>query len=227
MDTNEWSIGSIKLLTKIKLNCITLHRYYRKEHLRYHRKIKWFKLPLIVLNSLSATFSIGAGGYNIEQHVINGVICSIGIINGIISAVELQLGIERKAEDALIASKDFYILGCDILKVLSLEHDERGCESILFLNDMYSKYIELIKNNDIINKSIIDELLVINMISKSVKVPPSPLSFITSNSSNSFTEKDEMELQIMKEDLLDLEAINEPVSSNKKNNLSTDNITNV
>jgi hypothetical protein len=223
----EWSIGSITLLTKIKHNCITLHRYYRKEHLRYHRKIKWFKLPLIVLNSLSATFSIGAGGYNIDQHVINGVICSIGIINGIISAVELQLGIERKAEDALIASKDFYILGCDILKVLTLEHDERGCESILFLNDMYSKYIELIKNNDIINKSIIDELLVINLITKSVKIPPSPLSILTSNSSNSFTEKDEMELQMMKEDLLDLEDIKEPVSSNKKNNLSLDNITNV
>ena len=172
-----------------------------------------------MLNSLSATFSIGAGGYNIDQHVINAVICSI-------SAVELQLGIERKAEDALIASKDFYILGCDILKVLTLEHDERGCESILFLNDMYSKYIELIKNNDIINKAIIDELLVINMTTKSVKMPLS-LTPLSSNSSNSFTQKDEVELQMLKDDLELVEDIKEHISSNDKLNVSIDNITNV
>jgi hypothetical protein len=228
MDTNEWSIGSIQLLTKIKHNCITLHRYYRKQHLQYHRKIKWFKLPLIVLNSLSATFSIGAGGYNIDQHIINGVICSIGIINGIISAVELQLGIERKAEDALIASKDFYILGCDILKVLTLEHDERGCESILFLNDMYAKYIELIKNNDIINKSIVDELLIINMTTKTTKIPLT-LSSLNSNSSNeSFTPKDEIELLLMKDDLeLLKDTQSNQVGSNPNLKISLDNITNV
>ena len=68
---------------------------------------------------------------------------------------------------------------------------------------------------------------VINLITKSVKIPPSPLSILTSNSSNSLIEKDEIELQIMKDDLLDLEDIKEPISSNKKNNLSLDNITNV
>ena len=201
MDTNEWSEGSIVLLTKIKSNCVTLHRYYRKEHLRFHEKIKWFKLPLIVLNSISATFAVGASGYNVPQHVVNAIICGIGITNGIISAVELQLGIERKAEDCLIAAKDFYILGCDILKVLTLDYTERGCESILFLNDIYSKYIELIKNNDIINKTIIDELLIINLTSKhAINLPPTPLSF-RSQSTDGFGLKDEVELQNLKDDL--------------------------
>jgi|TARA_R110000787_G_scaffold66415_1_gene149190 hypothetical protein len=205
---DEWSEGSIVLLTKIKRNCITLHRYYRKEHLRFHKKIKWFKLPLIVLNSISATFAVGASGYNVPQHVVNAIICSIGITNGIISAVELQLGIERKAEDSLIAAKDFYILGCDILKVLTLDHTERGCEAILFLNDIYSKYIELIKNNDIINKTIIDELLVISLSSKSIKLPSTPNSGI-SISTDGFGLKDEIELENMKDSLgIDLDALN-------------------
>jgi hypothetical protein len=208
MDTNVWSEGSIVLLTKIKRNCITLHRYYRKEHLRFHEKIKWFKLPLIVLNSISATFAVGASGYNVPQHVVNAIICGIGITNGIISAVELQLGIERKAEDSLIAAKDFYILGCDILKVLTLDHTERGCEAILFLNDIYSKYIELIKNNDIINKTIVDELLVISLSSKSIKLPSTPNSGI-SISTDGFGLKDEIELENMKDSLgIDLYALN-------------------
>ena len=208
MDTNVWSEGSIVLLTKIKRNCITLHRYYRKEHLRFHEKIKWFKLPLIVLNSISATFAVGASGYNVPQHVVNAIICGIGITNGIISAVELQLGIERKAEDSLIAAKDFYILGCDILKVLTLDYTERGCESILFLNDIYSKYIELIKNNDIINKTIVDELLVISLSSKSIKLPSTPNSGI-SISTDGFGLKDEIELENMKDSLgIDLYALN-------------------
>tara|TARA_R110002126_G_scaffold27170_1_gene91391 strand:+ start:134 stop:799 length:666 start_codon:yes stop_codon:yes gene_type:complete len=217
---DEWSEGSITLLTKIKSNCVTLHRYYRKEHLRFHKKIKWFKLPLIILNSISATFAVGASGYNVPQHVVNAIICGIGITNGIISAVDLQLGIERKAEDSLIAAKDFYILGCDILKVLTLDYTERGCESILFLNDMYSKYIELIKNNDIINKSIIDELLIINLTSKTpVNLPPTPLSFKSINSTDGFGLKDEVELQSLKDDL-------EMLSSNDELKISLDDINN-
>ena len=181
----EWSDGSIEILTKIRLNSVLLNTYYKRQHIKYHEKIKWFKLPLIILNSISATASVGLAGYGIQQSIINGIICGIGITNGIISAVELQLGIDRQAESALIASKDFYILACDILKILSLEPHERGCDSIVFLNDMYSRYIELIKNNDIVEKHIADQLLNVSSTNGTVTKPittPRPSPTLTPNS---------------------------------------------
>ena len=66
---NDWSDETIKILDKIRLNSILLNKYYKKQHLALHAKIKYFKIPLIVLNGVSATASVGLSTYGFSQNL--------------------------------------------------------------------------------------------------------------------------------------------------------------
>jgi hypothetical protein len=167
----EWSDESLTILNNIRLNCILLNKYYKKEHVRLHAKIKYFRIPLIVLNGVSATASVGLSGYGISQSIISGIVCVIGLTNGIIGSIELFIGIEKMSEIALVLSKDFYCLATDIYKTITLNREERGIDSSTFLNESYSRYIELIRQNGCIDKVFNDQLVSIDDIKPLVKIP--------------------------------------------------------
>lgn len=156
---DDWSDEVITLLDKIRLNSILLNKYYKRKHLELHAKIKYFKIPLIVFNGFSATASVGLSTYGFSQNLISGMVCLIGLTNSIITSVELFLGIEKMAENAIILSKEFYVLSCDIYKCINLNAYERGVESSIFLGDCYSRYIELIRQNGVMDKSLNDQMM--------------------------------------------------------------------
>jgi len=159
MDTTEWSIETITLLDRIRLNSIVFNKYYKKRHLLMHEKIKWFKIPLICLNGISATASVGLANYDVDQKVISAIICLIGLTNGIITSTELFLQIEKQAEKSILLCKEFYILACDIFKIIHLNERDRGVDCNKFLDETYSRYIELIRGNGVMEKEISDQLL--------------------------------------------------------------------
>jgi hypothetical protein len=167
----DWSDESLTILNNIRLNCILLNKYYKKEHVRLHAKIKYFRIPLIVLNGVSATASVGLSGYGINQSIISGIVCVIGLTNGIIGSIELFIGIEKMSENALMLSKEFYVLSTDIYKTITLNRDERGIDSSTFLNESYSRYIELIRQNGCIDKVFNDQLVSIDDVKPLVQIP--------------------------------------------------------
>ena len=61
-------------------------------------------------------------------------------------------------EDELLASKDFYLLGIEIFKVLSLARENRSINGKVFLEEKFSTYQKLIENNSPIQKNIKDNL---------------------------------------------------------------------
>jgi hypothetical protein len=68
-------------------------------------------------------------------------------------------------------SKEFYVLSTDIYKTITLNRDERGIDSSTFLNESYSRYIELIRQNGCIDKVFNDQLVSVDDVKPLVQIP--------------------------------------------------------
>ena len=80
--------------------------------------------------------------------------CSISLICGIIASVELFLGIQNMMEKELITSKEFYILSSDIFKTLSVERQYRTVDGKIYLDNIHTKYCNLIEQCNLLNNTI-------------------------------------------------------------------------
>jgi len=80
--------------------------------------------------------------------------CSISLICGIIASIELFLGIQNMMEKELITSKEFYILSSDIFKTLSVERQYRTVDGKIYLDNIHTKYCNLIEQCNLLNNTI-------------------------------------------------------------------------
>ena len=78
---------------------------------------------MIVLASVNSTASVGLQPV-LDQQIISGITCLIGMIMGIIGSLELYL-IQTSMEMELKHSKDYYTLAIHIFKTLSLYRENR------------------------------------------------------------------------------------------------------
>jgi hypothetical protein len=68
------------------------------------------------------------------------------------------LQVQKKMENELINSRDFYLNAIEIFKVLSLEPIHRNGDGLKFLDAKFSMYIKMIENSNIMEKEILDQL---------------------------------------------------------------------
>jgi hypothetical protein len=102
---------------------------------------------------MNSVFSVGLQPY-LPQGIISVLCCSISLICGIIASVELFLGIQNIMEKELITSKEFYILSSDIFKTLSVERKYRSLDGKVYLDNVHTKYCNLIEQCNLLNKKI-------------------------------------------------------------------------
>jgi hypothetical protein len=102
---------------------------------------------------MNSVFSVGLQPY-LSQGIIYVLCCSISLICGIIASVELFLGIQNMMEKELITSKDFYILSSDIFKTLSVERQYRTLDGKIYLDNIHTKYCNLIEQCNLLNKKV-------------------------------------------------------------------------
>ena len=153
-----FSISIENVLESIRHNSVVLSEYHKKRYLFLKSYLKYFRIPLIILNSINAISAIGMKAYIQNQETISGINCLLFLICGIITSIELYLGISTSMENELMNSKEFYLLSTDIFKVLSLHPNERQVEGKSFLNEKYQRYCELIKNSNLLKHHINDKL---------------------------------------------------------------------
>jgi hypothetical protein len=149
----EWTGEVEDILEKLRINCVNLSEYHRKRYYHFKGYGKWFRLPLIVLASINSTASVGLQPL-MEQQIISGITCLIGMFMGIISAYELYLGIQSNMELELKQSKDFYTLSIDLFKTLSLRRENRGEDGKDYLNKKYSHYIKLTEASNLLKRKL-------------------------------------------------------------------------
>ena len=61
-------------------------------------------------------------------------------------------------ETELLTSKEYYLLGIDIYKVLSLSIENRNMDIKAYLEETFSNYQKLIEKSCVISKKIVDKL---------------------------------------------------------------------
>lgn len=184
-ENNDWSTDIEEILDKIRLNSTTMCEFHKDNYYSAKGRLKFFKLPTIILSGLTSIFSVGLQPY-IEQGTISLITCLIGLIIGLINSVELFLAIQNTMESELKISKEFYLLSIDIFKVLMLDRNNRVDRGKIYLEEKYNIYCKLVENSVLVNKNIIDKLVPIeNIIIKKrgfipneVKRSPSPISII-------------------------------------------------
>lgn len=153
-----WTDEVEDISEKLRINCVNLSEYHRKRYYHFKSYGKYFRLPLILLASLNSTASVGLQPL-LEQELISGITCVIGMVMGIISAIELYMGIQDSMELELKQSKDFYSLAIDIYKTLSLQRRNRGEDGKDYLNKKFSTYTKLCEASQLLRRKLKIDLL--------------------------------------------------------------------
>jgi len=153
---NGWTDESIGILERTRRNCVDLSNLHRREYLYFKSWLKYFKLPVIILSALNSVASVGISGY-LEQTYISELTCGLALLSGIITSIELYLGVSMSMENELDTSKNFYLLSVDIFKELALKPEHRAnCKT--FLEQTLSTYCKLMENSNIGKAYIEDQL---------------------------------------------------------------------
>ena len=155
---NHWTDEIEEICEKLRINCINLSEYHRKRFYHFKSYGKWFRLPLIILASLNSTASVGLQPV-LDQQIISGITCLIGMIMGVLGSLELYLGIQAAMELELKHSKEYYTLAIHLYKTLALRRENRLEDGKEYLNERYSMYIKLCESSNLLDKKMKDDLL--------------------------------------------------------------------
>lgn len=146
-----------KILDNIRLNSVILSKQHKKRHYYLKDKIKYFRMPTIILSALNSVFSVGLQPY-MEQKTISITNCLISLICGIIVSIEMFLSIETGMRQEYESCKEYYLLSVDIQKYLLLDLENRNIEAQTFLEKCYNQYVKLFENSGLVKKEIHDSL---------------------------------------------------------------------
>lgn len=172
------------ILENLRINAINLSEYHRRRFYHFKSFGKWFRLPVIVLSSITASASVGLQPV-MNQSAISGLTCLLGFGIAVISSVELYLGITRDMDSELALSKDYYSLGIEIYKCLTLSRDHRASEPKSYLDEKYGQFQSLNESSALLSKKLKVDLLAtvpdgfdnksVNSELTSLRTPKNPL----------------------------------------------------
>lgn len=152
-NSNSWTNEIEKICENLRINCINLCDYHRQRYYHFKSYGKYFRIPLIILASVNSTASVGLQPV-LNQEIISGITCLIGMLMGIISSIELYLNIHSNMDLELKQSKEFYTLGIDLYKTLAIHRNDRSENGKEFLNKRYSTYIKLCEASNALKKKL-------------------------------------------------------------------------
>lgn len=171
------------VLDKIRQNSNLLANYHRKRYLTLKSRLKYYRIPIIVISALNSSFAVCLNGF-LEQTYISLINMFLSLVVGIIGSIEMFYQITKQLEIELNGSKEFYILSCDIYKWLSLEHTNRISSPKEFLNESYTRYIKLIETSIVLKRKVEDNLMEIQKINPPTGLSPSISTDVFSDTSS-------------------------------------------
>jgi len=157
-----WTYDIEYVLEQIRSNSMTMSNIHKKRYSELKSILKYFRIPTILLSACNVFASVGLQPY-LEQGYISLITCGVSLITGVITSIELFIGVQSSMEVELNSSKDFYILAIDIFKMLSLTAENRGVDGKTFLDEKYQVYCKLIETSDIIGKKMKENLIPVKL----------------------------------------------------------------
>ena len=142
----DWSDDIDRVLNNIRINCIILSKLHKQRYFELKSNLKYYRLPVIILNGANSIIAVGLQPYA-DQGTISLATSLIALTCGIIGSIELYLGIQKRLENDMISQRDYYLLGVDIYKTLSLNKNNRPIPAKDFLEKSYNTYTKLIESS--------------------------------------------------------------------------------
>ena len=175
-DDYGWSSDYENILNAILSNASLMSNHHRSSHLKFDRRLKYYKLPVIILSGINSIFSIGLSHY-MEQNTVSVINCLISLIISIIGSIELYLQINKNSDLEAKAYKEFYNLALRINTVLKMSPEHRQDDPKIFVNDMITQYENLFNESRVNGLESADKLVPIGKQTNfiSINIPPSPL----------------------------------------------------
>lgn len=171
---NGWSDDIEALLKDMEYNSGILSQIHKENYLSLHEYIKYFKLPIIVLSSVNSIFSVGLSVY-LQQTLVSSINCLISLICGIITSIELYLGLQKKIENELLSYRNYYLLSIKINNCLKIKREHRSEQNgQLFLTDITNEYTGLFEASEIHSQNFRDRLISIDITKTKNKLLLSP-----------------------------------------------------
>ena len=146
------------ILDNLRINSVNLADYHRKRFYHFKSFGKYFRIPIIVLSSITASASVGLQPV-VRQDVISGITCLLGFGIAVISSVEMYLGIQTAMDQEVELSRDYYSLAIDIFKCLNLSREHRSDEPKSYLDKKYSEYKALRETSSLLKRKLNTDLL--------------------------------------------------------------------
>ena len=188
----SWSLDQENILEKLMINCTNNSLQHMNSYFYYKGIIKYFRLPTIILSSVSSV-SIALNGYLHQSH-INLIVCGLGLMVSILNSIELFLKINDQIEAENECSKDYYTLAVNIKKTLLLDREHRSVEGSVFLEKTYMSYMALVAKSSLLHGVKKDKLLETQSKNKIERVIKSVPSSSDSSIESPFNENLEREL---------------------------------
>jgi hypothetical protein len=160
---SSWTQDIDTLLNNIRINCLLLCKAHKKRYFENRDRLKWYRLPVIVLNGANSIISVGLQPYT-TQGVISITTSLIALTCGIVGSIELYLGVQKRLENDMISQRDYYLLSVDIFKTLSLKPSNRPIPAKDYLEKAYNIYTKLIESSEALLKKIDDKLLPVSLL---------------------------------------------------------------
>ena len=160
-EITDWTTDIDSVLDAIRINALLLSNKHKARYFELRDSLKWYRLPVIVLNGANSIISVGLQPYA-TQGAISITTSLIALICGIIGSIELFFGIQKRLESDMIAHRDYYLLSVDIFKTLSLNKHNRPIPAKDYLEKSYNTYQKLIESSNTLARRIDDQLLPLN-----------------------------------------------------------------
>jgi len=154
----EWTDDIEQILENIRINSVILSNHHKDRFYHYKGHLKYFKLPLIVLSSITSIASVGLGGY-MQQNAISLLTCLLSLTSAILASIELYLGIQKNMEQELMASRKFLLLSYSVYKLRYTDKKNRVDNPRVFLEEMYNEYTKLIETSNLIKNNKLKDAL--------------------------------------------------------------------
>jgi len=115
-----------------------------------------------MLSVFSGSFSVGSDAI-ISQEIISVITCSVSMVISILNSIKLYMKSTENSSEEQELAISYKTLALDIFKTLSLPNEDRGTDGLVYLNNIYNKYVNLVDNSSILHQmNKIDNLLVID-----------------------------------------------------------------
>lgn len=155
---NDWTTDIENVLESIRVNCIILSKEHKNRYFALKENLKYYKIPVIIFSSINSIVSVGLQPY-LPQGTISMMTCLLALICSIIGSIELYLTIQKSMESELISQRDYYMLGVDIYKTLSLSKQHRPIPAKEYLDKCYNTYCKLTESSNALAKRVEDKLM--------------------------------------------------------------------